>query len=321
MRHACPVVLALLLLGAAACEPSGIRVRFDSTAAPRDTLVVYAAASLAVPLRAAVEEFAARDRAVFQVEHGASIELARRITELHRVPDVIALADEDVFPQLLEPAHVSWHAGFAGNRMVIAYTERSRGADQMTPSSWYRVLLRRDVTVGRTDPELAPAGYRTLLMYQLAESWYHVPGLAAQLAARTTPGLMRGNASDLAALLEAGELDYIVDYESVARAHRFRWVDLPSAINLGDAANAADYARASVRVRRGKDSVTVRGAPIRYALSIPRGAPHPDVALRFVRFLVGAQGQQALKGNGLAALQKPEMHGDSIPPALRTAYP
>ena len=321
MRHLRPPVLALLFLCAAACEPSGIRVKWDSAAPPRDTLVVYAAASLAVPVRAAVEGFAAREMAAFQVEHGASIELARRITELHRVPDVIAVADEEVFPQLLEPAYVTWHASFAGNRIVVAYTERSRGADQMNASSWYRELLRRDVTLGRSDPEIAPVGYRALLMYELAESWYHVPGLAAQLAARTTPGLMRGNASDLASLLEAGELDYIVDYESVARAHRFRWIDLPPAVNLGDAAHAADYARASVRVKRGKDSVTVRGAPIRYALSIPRGAPHPSVALRFASFLMGKQGQAVLMENGLSGLASPEFHGDSVPPSLSAGTP
>ena len=318
MRAFRPVILATLLLASNACDGRRAELRVG---APRDTLVVYAAASLADPVRAALDVFARRDSSGFQVEHGASIELARRITELHRVPDVIALADEEVFPQLLEPKHVSWHAAFAGNRMVVAFTDRSRDAREMNPSSWYRVLLRGDVTVGRTDPEIAPAGYRTLLMYELAESWYRVPGLAAQLAARTPPGLVRGNAAELAALLEAGELDYIVDYESVARAHHFRWVELPPAIDLGDAAHAADYARATVRVKRGRDSVAIHGAPIRYAVSIPRAAPHSAVALRFVKFLLGTDGQQILREHGLGAITRAELRGDSIPAALRAVTP
>ena len=34
-------------------------------------------------------------------EHGASLEPARRITDLHRTPDVIAIADHEVFAERL----------------------------------------------------------------------------------------------------------------------------------------------------------------------------------------------------------------------------
>jgi ABC-type molybdate transport system substrate-binding protein len=71
--------------------------------ASADTVVVYAAASLAVPIRVALDTFARRTGTVVRQENGASLELARRITELHRVPDVIALADEEVCPRLLVP--------------------------------------------------------------------------------------------------------------------------------------------------------------------------------------------------------------------------
>ena len=91
--------------------------------------------------------------------------------------------------------------------MVVAYTSRSRYASEISAGNWRSVLLRPDVLVGRTDPVLAPAGYRALLTYQLAESFYHEPGLAHRLEERTPPRLMRGNAAELAALLAAGELD------------------------------------------------------------------------------------------------------------------
>src|SRR5207237_5418477 len=58
--------------------------------------------------------------------------------------------------------------------------------------------------------------------------------------------------AELAALLEAGELDYIVEYESLARSHHFRFVALPPAVDLGDAREGAAYARARVRVKRGE---------------------------------------------------------------------
>src|SRR5215204_3154522 len=227
-----------LLVASLAC----VRPCEAAMASRADTVVVFTAASLAVPIRAALDSFARQTGAVVQQENGASLELARRITELGRVPDVIALADQEVFPQLLVPRAASWYVRFARNRLVLAYTDRSTGASQLNSVNWHRLFLRPGVRVGRSDPRLAPVGYRTLLLYRLAELHYRIPGLASRLEARTPPALMRANASELVALLQAGELDYIVDYESLARANRLRFVTLPPAIDLGDPARARDYA-------------------------------------------------------------------------------
>lgn len=285
----------------------------------RDTVVVYSAASLAVPLRAVLDTFARRTGAVIQQENGASLELARRITDLHRVPDLIVLADHEVFPQLLLPAAMPWYVRFARNRMVIAYTDRSRGASELTAASWPHILLRPEVRVGRTDPALAPAGYRTLLLYRLAERHYGEPGLAARLEARSPPSLQRANAVELAALLSAGELDYIVEYESLARANRLRFLALPPEIDLGDPARAADYARVSVRVPQRRDTVTRTGAPIEYGASVPRDAPHGDAGARALAFVLGPEGQALLRSRAVDALRVPELVGDSVPDVVRHA--
>lgn len=306
-----PRVLVLVLSLATGCADAGT--------VPGDTLLVHAAASLAGPLRALTDSMAGSGRLTVQVEHGGSLELARRVTEVGRIPDAMLLADEEVFPQLLMPGAASWYVRFARNRMVIAYTDRSRRAAQMSPGSWRRVLLADDVLVGRPDPEIAPAGYRALLTFALAERHYGEPGLAARLAARTPARLVRGNAADLAALLEAGELDYIVEYESLARVRGFLWVPLPPEIDLGDPARAAEYARATVRVRQGRDSVTRRGAPIMYAVSVPRGAPHPSVGTRFVARLLGTDGRALLRRHHIDMLERAEIVGDSVPPEVRAA--
>lgn len=300
--------IAGLLLLAAGCADRGV--------AP-DTLVVYEAASLAGPMRSILDTFARRTGAIVREEHGASLELARRVTELHRIPDVIALADHEVFPELLLPTSTSWYAAFARNRMVVAYAARSRYAQEMTAGNWRSILLRPDVLLGRTDPVLAPAGYRALLVFLLAESYYHDVGLAKRLEARTPAGLIRGNAAELAALLSAGELDYIIEYESLARAQHFNFIQLPAAIDLGDPAQAATYATASVRVGNGRDSVTRRGAPILYGVSVPRQAPHGTTGMRFLQLLFGAEGQAMLRAGHVDVLEHPAMYGDSVPPSLR----
>ena len=196
----------------------------------------------------------------------------------------------------------------------------SEGAADVTSASWYRVLLRPDVRVGRSDPAMAPVGYRTLAVYRLAERFYRAPGLAARLEARTPLALLRPNASELVALLQAGELDYIVDYESLARANHLRYVRLPMEIDLGDPARAAQYARASVRVPRRTDTVTYTGAPIVYGIGVPRAAPHAAAGVRFLAFLLGPDGRALLGAHAIDALPRPEFVGDSVPAALRSAF-
>jgi molybdate/tungstate transport system substrate-binding protein len=105
------------------------------------------------------------------------------------------------------------------------------------------MVQRPDVEVGRTDPSLAPAGYRTLLMFQLAERYYKRPGLAAALLKHAPDGNVRPNAAELAALLASGDLDYIYDYQSVAESNGFRYLILPNAIDLGDASRAENTPR------------------------------------------------------------------------------
>ena len=62
-----------------------------------DTLLVFLAASLNRPLQPVLDSFAARTGTVIVRENGASLEHVRKITELHRVPDLLLLADADVF--------------------------------------------------------------------------------------------------------------------------------------------------------------------------------------------------------------------------------
>lgn len=307
-----PLGIVLLVASLGCARPGDA----DADVSRGDTVVVFTAASLATSFRATLDSFAHQTGAVVRQENGASIELARRITELHRVPDVVALADQEVFPQLLVPRATSWYVRFARNRMVVAFTERSRGAGDLTEATWHRVLLRPDVRIGRSDPRTAPVGYRTLLLYRLAETRYGLPGLASRLEARTPPALIRANASELVALLQAGELDYIVDYESLARANHLRFVTLPPEIDLGDPSRASEYARASVRVAGRTDTTTHAGAPIVYAASVPRDAPHPSAGIRFLRYLLSPAGQAVLRSHAVDALPVPELVGDSVPPVL-----
>jgi len=287
--------------------------------AAADTLVLFVAASLTKPLQPVLDAFTAQTGIVVQRESGASLEHVRKITELHRVPDVLLLADADVFPRFLVPAHATWYADFARNRMVVAYTPKSKHAAEITPDTWTSILQRAGVDVGRTDPGIAPVGYRTLLMFQLAERYYKKPGLAKSLLDHAPNRNIRPNAAELAALLTAGELDYIYDYQSVAEANGFRYIVLPPQIDLGDAQRAAEYEGVSVQVRGATpgSTMTVRGEPILYGMSVPRAAPHPASADRFLAYLFSPAVVSQLRDAHVDMLAKPVVHGSGAPAGLR----
>jgi len=304
----------LIGLGCARGDDSGA----DTSARDEGPLVVFNAGSLARPIRAALDTFGVREGVPFEQEQAGSLETARKVTELGRVPDVIALADYQIFPQLLVPEHTSWYARFARNRMVLAHTDRSRHADVITPANWWEIILRPGVETGHSDPNLDPAGYRSLLVMQLAERYYRQPGLAARLRRAIPPRNVRPKEIDLVALLETAELDYAFEYESVARGASLGFVPFPDSVSLGNMSDSAFYETAMVRTigRRPGDSLTMRGEPIVYALSIPRRAPHPRLAERFVMFLMSEDGRRVLRANHLDALDSAVVSGEDAPAGL-----
>ena len=304
----CRVVALLLLL--AALPPRRL---------PAQTLTVYNAGSLGRPLREALTAFAAdRPGLALAQENAGSLESARKLTELGKIPDVIALADEAVFPALLVPRHVKWYAAFARNEMVLAYTDRSIGAAEITAANWTAIVLRPDVRTGRSDPLLDPNGYRTLMVLQLEERRARAPGLASRLLAAMPPRYIRPKEADLVAQLQVGELDYAWSYRSVAQVSGLRYLDLPPEVDLSDPIRTELYATASIRIPRAasRDSITIVGAPILYALAIPKGAENPVVARAFVQWLFSARGREILTRNGFTVLERPIVHGEA-PPWMR----
>ena len=247
------------------------------------TLSVMNAASITRPVRAALDSFAARTGAKYELEPGASLEIARRSTELHRTPDVILLADPEVFPQLLMPRYAHWYALFARNRIVLAYTDKSRDAAKINSENWRTLITQPGVEVGRADPNTAPSGYRTLLTMQLAEQHYRERGLFARLLAAAPERNVRPREADQVALLQTHELDYIWTYQNLAENDGLKYVKLADAIDLGSPADSTAYSRASTRVlgKSPGDTLTMRGAAIVFALSIPLQAENRVLAQHF----------------------------------------
>lgn len=308
-----------LIYGALFCCAAAARTPVAAQTSPAGPLVVFNAGSLAKPFNELLQAFKAKYQGVAPAqENSGSLEAARKLTELGKIPDVIGVADYGVIPKLLIPQYATWFATFARNSMVLIFTDQSIGAGEINGQNWWQVLLRPGVRAGRSDPALDPNGYRTLMVFQLTEKFYKQPGLAGRLERALPPKYMRPKEADLTALVQAGELDYSWSYASIARSMGLRYVELPPEVDLSDPKLADWYAQALVRIpgprRAGTDSVEFRGEPIVYALTIPTTAPHPRTAMVFVGYVFSPEGQAILKKNGFTVLDKPLLGGPGRPP-------
>ena len=135
VRHAAAGwLLTALAVACAGSDPSN-GGDSSATATADGPLIVYNAAAISRPMRAVLDSFRIRSGVRFEQETAASLELARKVMELGGEPDVLALADPDLFPKLLRPRFATWYALFARNRIVLAYTQRSRGAAEINEST------------------------------------------------------------------------------------------------------------------------------------------------------------------------------------------
>lgn len=187
-----------------------------------------------------------------RVEAHGSVTAARLVADGKRDPDVLAFADTTLFETVLD---ASWYAEFATNRLVVAYDDSAGGRRVRDAPRWFDPVLSGRATLGRTDPDLDPLGYRTLFALELGEDHYGAPDLRARLLDRS----QIYPETSLLSRFESGNLDAAVVYRNMAEERGYDYHDLPAEIDLGDPARTDRYESASYELPNGS---VVRGAPV-----------------------------------------------------------
>jgi len=298
LRKPLPFALFATLFAATAWLPAN--------AQSPQVVIVDRAATLTLPLDALAKSLPALD---CRQRSAGSRFLLQSDVDLNQPVDVLALADVSLFEKPVSPAQTSrfpWWAIFAGNEIGIAYTDKSKAADQINANNWPEILQQPGVETAYADPESDPEGYNTVIAWTLAERYYKLPGFAAKLRAAIPKKNIRGDSTQLLALLSAGEIDYAWEYRSVAQQHHLRFLRLPKEINLSDPDLAATYKTACIDLHHagpdGQQQAQQKcGRPILYAVAIPADAPHPAAAAKFVQALYAPAGKTALA----SAFQQP----------------
>jgi molybdate/tungstate transport system substrate-binding protein len=322
MRYARLFMLATMGLVFGVFGPSEVPT-FSAEPAETGDVIVLRASTLTKPFDEIAKAFMKLHPGVsIKQESAGSVANARKVTDLKKTADIFASADIEVIEKMLMPTYADWYASFASNEMVIAFTDQSRFAKEINDKNWYDILLKKDARWGYANPNADPEGYNTVLMWKLAELYYKQPGLARRIDAHIPKSNIRAHSMAVQGLLEAGEMDYSFQYLSTAKQHHLRYVKLPDEINLGSVAKRALYATVEVQLA-GKvpgQTMTKKGTPIVYGITILKEAPNPAAAAAFVKFILSDAGRQAIADNYQTPINPPvASDAKRVPEALESA--
>ncbi|MBU1010536.1 MAG: extracellular solute-binding protein [Bacteroidetes bacterium] len=286
-----PILGFLLLFTSVAC----------SNRQGKEEIIVFHAGSLSMPLHKLSKAFSDDYPEMKLVTEAAgSVASARKITDLHRDADIMASSDYVVIDQFLIPDYASCNIRFATNSLVLAYTDHSAYAKEVSTENWLEILKRPKVNIGVSDPDADPCGYRSRLCLELAERFYAQDSIVDRLLTGDHC-YVRPKETDLVSLLETNTIDYVLIYKSVAKQHGLNFVALPDSINLSKPELNAWYATASVDIR-GKtpdEVIHVQGEAITYAITVLNDAPHQEAAWTFISWLLDpTKGGKIIKGCG-----------------------
>jgi molybdate/tungstate transport system substrate-binding protein len=325
------IALLLVAVVAAGCISSSSETTSGSE--KEATLVIFHAGSLSVPFQQLEREFsdyAEKElgvRVAFQDEASGSVKAVRKVTDLGKKADIVAVADYTLIPQLMVPNYTDFYVLFATNEIVIAFTDKSRYADKINSNNWYEILSRPGVTFGFSDPNQDPCGYRSVMVMKLADIYYGKPVFEELVEKNTNirangtsiyapkeievkgdKVVIRPKETDLTGLVESGSLDYFFIYKSVAEQHNLSYITLPDEINLKDFSKADYYARVEITI--GSTGKTIEAKPIVYGVTVTKDAPNRELAMQFLKFLLGENGRRVFKENHQNFLNPPVAFGN-----------
>jgi molybdate/tungstate transport system substrate-binding protein len=158
------------------------------------------------------------------------------------------------------------------------------------------------------------------LTSKLAGIYYEDDALPGKLLEKDRRNI-RPRETDLIALLESGQIDYIFLYRSVAQQHKLPYLRLPAELSLGDPELEEWYAQVSTQTLGTSPGTTITeiGQPMVYGLTIPKKAQNIELAEAFAAFLLdNEKGLKILEELGQpGVVPAPNAYFDKLPEKLK----
>ncbi|NHI93530.1 MAG: extracellular solute-binding protein [Candidatus Lokiarchaeota archaeon] len=316
-------LLAIVIIAIVTGSIVGIVLWVTTQQTTKTTLYCYHAGSLTEPYAAYAAMWTSLNPtySVFNDPYGSSTAI-KQCTENEKPTDLIGSADFLLIISMMMEKQVTgqsynysdWYIITSKNEMAIAYkaantppylTELLAGTKK-----WYEVMNGTDVIIGRADPYQDPCGYRTLMTWGLADDYVYGIGEGNWTKntinqsfynkdpiigyAGTGANVVKGKEVDLISTLQAGEIDYLFIYKSVALQQGLSYIGLDPHMALNDSSLTTFYRNVTVSrdspLIPGASASDVTASPIVYGLTIPNVAPNEAAAIQYVKFMLSNPG-------------------------------
>jgi len=239
-----------------------------------DVNVLYAGSLVNLMERSVGPAFEKETGLRFKGYAAGSNKIANEIKGGLRRGDVFISASPKVNASLMGDANrnrVTWYVNFAESPLLIGYNPKSRFANDFRTRKWDQVLLEPGLRIGRTDPKLDPKGAFTVELMTKAAELYHQPDLVEKtLGAPENPAQVLPEET-LVGRLQSGQLDAGFFYST----------------ETSDLKIPAIHPAPELKIKAN------------YTLTILNDAPNSAGAVRFVNFLLSAEGRKLLAEHGV----------------------
>ena len=280
----------------------------------RDVLVMYAGSLVKIFENDIAPSFSNQTGLNLVGEGKGSVQISNMILDGFRRPDLFLSADTLPIEKLINhnPPLAHWFVNFASGEIVIAYNPNSPFAHDLQRASkgeipWYQVLEEKGLKFRRTDPELDPKGYYTIMVAKLANLYYNDSTIKDRILAEDRNKEQIFPEEILNSLLESGQIDAVAAYKHEAIARGLPYITLLSQINLSDPRYSSFYDQVSYT---GDMNNTIHGKPILFSYTIPDTVRNINGAISFAKYLISPAGKAILTSVGLNPV-KPIVGGDS----------
>jgi ABC-type molybdate transport system substrate-binding protein len=280
----------------------------------KDVSVLYAGSLINIfenEIKSAFQNLTEYD---FIGEGKGSVQISNMILDGFRKPDVFVSAGTTPIERLINHSLplANWLVKFASAELVIAYNPQSSYASDLLKASrdeipWYKVVQKEGLKFGRTDPELDPKGYYTVIAAKLANIYYNDSTIKDNILGEDRNKKQIFPEEVLKSILDSGQIDATAAYKHEAMAKGLPYIKLPDQINLSNPNYTNFYNKISYKLGTGE---TIYGNPIFFSFTIPNTVENIAGAMSFAKFLLSEDGKRILEQVGLSPI-KPLLQGDT----------
>jgi molybdate/tungstate transport system substrate-binding protein len=209
----------------------------------------------------------------------------------------------------LIPNYSSYNIQYAANELVVAYTNKSKNASQINSNNWYQILSTPGVKYAVSDPNSDPAGQYSVMMLQLANSYYNNSTIFSSLISDNSAitSVANNTTNGTNYVINAptnenphGDLTIGADAAALTQSANLSYVTLPSELSLTNASFQSDYN--TIQLKQFSDannSSVVKMQPIIYGITILNNAPDKQLAEEYVQLMLSSTGINITQSNYL----------------------